>query len=48
MQVGCYADVIAVGDDPLAHVEALKHVDFVTKGGVVYKAAGAAADAPAG
>jgi imidazolonepropionase-like amidohydrolase len=40
LHAGCYADVIAVGQDPLAHVEALEHVDFVMKGGVVYKAAG--------
>ena len=40
VQVGCYADVIAVSDDPLAHVEALEHIDFVMKGGIVYKTAG--------
>ena len=45
VQVGCYADVIAVADDPLAHVEALEHVDFVMKGGVVYKAQGRATGA---
>ena len=48
VQVGCYADVIAVSDDPLAHVETLEHVDFVMKGGVVYKAGAPAAGAPAG
>ena len=37
VQVGCYADVIAVAEDPLRRVEALEHVDFVMKGGVVYK-----------
>ena len=37
LEVGCYADVIAVREDPLTHVEALEHVDFVMKGGVVYK-----------
>jgi imidazolonepropionase-like amidohydrolase len=41
VEVGCYADVIAVTDDPLARVEALERVDFVMKGGVVYKGAGA-------
>ena len=48
VQVGCYADVIAVSDDPLVHVEALEHVDFVMKDGVVYKAAGVAPGAPGG
>ena len=43
LQVGCYADVIAVREDPLARVEALEHVDFVMKGGLVYK--GGEADA---
>ena len=28
---------IAVADDPLHRVEALEHVDFVMKGGKVYK-----------
>ncbi len=48
VQVGCYADVIAVADDPLAQVEALEHVDFVMKDGVVYKAGSSAPGAPAG
>lgn len=34
---GCYADLIAVSTDPLARIETLEHVDFVMKGGVVYK-----------
>ncbi len=38
LQVGCYADLIAVHADPLADVTALEHVDFVMKGGKVYKA----------
>ncbi|WP_174300177.1 hypothetical protein [Caulobacter sp. S45] len=46
MQVGCYADVIAVSDEPLAHVAALQHVDVVLKSGVVYK--GGAGLVPAG
>jgi imidazolonepropionase-like amidohydrolase len=37
LQVGCYADVIAVDADPLADVSALEHVRFVMKDGVVYK-----------
>jgi imidazolonepropionase-like amidohydrolase len=41
VQAGCYADVIAVADDPLARVESLEHVDFVMKDGVVYKGVGA-------
>jgi imidazolonepropionase-like amidohydrolase len=41
VEVGCYADVIAVADDPLRRVEALEHVDFVMKDGVVYKGADA-------
>ncbi|MGC1302563.1 MAG: amidohydrolase family protein [Caulobacteraceae bacterium] len=41
---GCYADLIAVPADPLAKVEVLEHVDFVMKGGVVYK--GAAGETP--
>ena len=32
-----YADLIAVEEDPLAHVEALEHVAVVMKGGVVVK-----------
>lgn len=32
-----YADVIAVKSDPLADVRALEHVQFVMKGGAVYK-----------
>ena len=34
---GKFADLIAVSDDPLKDVTVLKHVDFVMKGGVVYK-----------
>ena len=41
VEVGCYADVIAVADDPLRRVETLEHVDFVMKDGVVYKGPGA-------
>jgi imidazolonepropionase-like amidohydrolase len=42
VQAGRYADLIAVTADPLADVTALEHVDFVMKGGVVYKAGGQA------
>jgi imidazolonepropionase-like amidohydrolase len=34
---GRYADLIAVRDDPLADVDALRHVGFVMKGGAVFK-----------
>jgi imidazolonepropionase-like amidohydrolase len=34
---GHYADLIAVNDDPLEHVEVLEHVGLVMKGGVVIR-----------
>jgi imidazolonepropionase-like amidohydrolase len=37
IQPGKYADIIAVDSDPLADIRALEHVNFVMKGGVVYK-----------
>ena len=37
IEPGKYADIIAVQADPLADVRALEHVDFVMKGGTVYK-----------
>jgi len=37
IEAGKYADIIAVNADPLSDVRALEHVDFVMKGGVVYK-----------
>jgi imidazolonepropionase-like amidohydrolase len=37
IEAGKYADIIAVNADPLADVRALEHVDFVMKGGMVYK-----------
>lgn len=40
VQAGRYADIIAVTGDPLADVTVLEHVQFVMKGGVVYKAGG--------
>ena len=36
---GAYADVVAVNDDPLRDVNALKNVTFVMKDGQVYKSA---------
>jgi imidazolonepropionase-like amidohydrolase len=38
---GSYADIIAVEGDPLTNIEALGKVQFVMKGGQVYKAAAA-------
>jgi len=40
IEPGKYADIIAVQSDPLADIRALEHVDFVMKGGTVYKDAG--------
>ncbi|HLI77518.1 MAG TPA: hypothetical protein VKV02_11275, partial [Acidobacteriaceae bacterium] len=37
LEPGKWADVIAVKGDPLKDVRTLQHVDFVMKGGVVYK-----------
>jgi imidazolonepropionase-like amidohydrolase len=46
VQQGRYADIIAVAGDPLADVTQLEHVQFVMKGGVVYKSGGAAVQVP--
>src|SRR6267142_1666042 len=37
IEVGKYADIVAVPGDPLADVSVMEKVDFVMKGGVVYK-----------
>jgi imidazolonepropionase-like amidohydrolase len=37
---GRYADIIAVKGDPLSDVTELERVQFVMKGGIVYKADG--------
>lgn len=37
IEAGKYADIIAVNGDPLKDVTELENVDFVMKGGVVYK-----------
>jgi imidazolonepropionase-like amidohydrolase len=42
VQPGRYADLIAVAGDPLADITTLEHVQFVMKGGTVYKEGGAA------
>jgi imidazolonepropionase-like amidohydrolase len=43
IKVGKYADLIAVSGDPLKDVSLLERVDFVMKGGKVYKSSGTAA-----
>ena len=42
VQAGRYADIIAVSGDPLADITEMERVQFVMKGGVVYKAGGKA------
>jgi imidazolonepropionase-like amidohydrolase len=37
LEVGKWADMIAVNGDPLKDVRILQHVPFVMKAGVVYK-----------
>jgi imidazolonepropionase-like amidohydrolase len=39
---GHYADLVAVRADPLADIRVLEHVDFVMKGGQVYRRDGKA------
>jgi imidazolonepropionase-like amidohydrolase len=41
---GKYADIIAVRGDVLRHINLLQNVDFVMKGGVVYKQDGRAVE----
>ncbi|HKI95792.1 MAG TPA: amidohydrolase family protein, partial [Gemmatimonadales bacterium] len=41
LKPGFYADVVAVPGNPLTDITAVQHVQFVMKGGVVYKGAGA-------
>lgn len=41
VQEGKLADLVAVDGDPLAQPDLLRHVSFVMKGGVVYRAKGA-------
>jgi len=40
IEPGKLADIVAVPDDPLADITALERVDFVMKGGVVYRKPG--------
>jgi imidazolonepropionase-like amidohydrolase len=37
VQEGRFADLVATAGDPLADITELEHVQFVMKGGVVYK-----------
>jgi imidazolonepropionase-like amidohydrolase len=37
VQPGRFADIVAVGGDPLKDIRELERVRFVMKGGVVYK-----------
>jgi imidazolonepropionase-like amidohydrolase len=37
LQAGKYADIVAVEADPIKDVSALRTIDFVMKGGVVYR-----------
>lgn len=43
LKPGYFADVIAVPGDPLRDITAVEHVQFVMKGGVVYKSEAAGA-----
>jgi imidazolonepropionase-like amidohydrolase len=47
IQPGRYADLIAVKGDPLRDITLLEHVDWVMKGGVVYKRDGVSVPQPA-
>jgi imidazolonepropionase-like amidohydrolase len=40
LKAGYYADVIAVPGNPLEDISAVEHVEFVMKGGVIYKGQG--------
>jgi imidazolonepropionase-like amidohydrolase len=46
VQPGRYADLVAVAGDPLKDVTELERVQFVMKGGVVYRAGGAPVQVP--
>jgi imidazolonepropionase-like amidohydrolase len=47
IQPGRYADLIAVKGDPLKDITLMEHVDWVMKGGVVYKRGGVSVPQPA-
>ena len=37
IRAGCFADMIAVNGDPLKDITTMEHVQWVMKGGTVYK-----------
>jgi imidazolonepropionase-like amidohydrolase len=37
VKAGCFADLVAVNGDPTAEISTMEHVQWVMKGGVVYK-----------
>lgn len=37
IQAGCYGDLVAVSGNPLNDITTMEHVQFVMKGGIVYK-----------
>jgi imidazolonepropionase-like amidohydrolase len=37
LAAGSYADIVAVPGNPLEHIDALEHVEFVMKNGTIYK-----------
>jgi imidazolonepropionase-like amidohydrolase len=47
IQPGRYADLIAVKGDPLKDITVMEHVDWVMKGGVIYKHGGVSVPQPA-
>jgi imidazolonepropionase-like amidohydrolase len=47
VETGKYADLVAVSENPLEDVSALEEVNFVMKGGIVYKRNGRPVAAPA-
>jgi len=46
IQPGRYADLVAVKGDPLSDITVMEHVDFVMKGGAVYKRDGVSVPQP--
>jgi imidazolonepropionase-like amidohydrolase len=37
LKPGYFADIVAVPGNPLSDISALQHVEFVMKGGIIYK-----------